>query len=47
VDGQAAHLDMARFWTRIFGLIFAIGVATGIPMEFQIGTSCSPKNTGA
>ena len=31
--------SMARFWTRIFGLIFAIGVATGIPMEFEFGTN--------
>jgi cytochrome d ubiquinol oxidase subunit I len=31
--------DMARFWTRVFGLIFAIGVATGIPMVFQFGTN--------
>ncbi len=33
------YLDMARFWTRVFGLIFAIGVATGIPMQFQLGTN--------
>jgi cytochrome d ubiquinol oxidase subunit I len=30
---------MARFWVRIFGLIFALGVATGIVMEFQFGTN--------
>jgi len=29
----------AKFWTRIFGLNFAIGVATGIVMEFQFGTN--------
>ena len=29
----------ARFWTRIFGLTFALGVVTGIPMEFQFGTN--------
>ncbi len=29
----------ARFWIRIFGLNFAMGVATGIPMEFQFGTN--------
>ncbi len=28
---------MARFWTRLFALIFVIGVATGIVMEFQFG----------
>ena len=30
---------MARFWVKIFGLIFAIGVATGIVMEFEFGTN--------
>lgn len=30
---------MTRFWVKIFGLIFAIGVATGIVMEFQFGTN--------
>jgi cytochrome bd ubiquinol oxidase subunit I len=29
----------ARFWTRIFALNFAIGVATGIVLEFQFGTN--------
>jgi cytochrome d ubiquinol oxidase subunit I len=29
----------ARFWTKIFGLSFALGVVTGIPMEFQFGTN--------
>lgn len=33
------YYELARFWTRVFGLIFAIGVATGIPMEFQFGTN--------
>lgn len=31
--------DAARFWIRIFGLAFAMGVVTGIPMEFQFGTN--------
>ena len=31
--------DAARFWIRIFGLSFAFGVVTGIPMEFQFGTN--------
>ena len=31
--------QMAHFWTRVFGLIFAIGVATGIVMEFEFGTN--------
>jgi len=31
--------QLARFWTRIFALTFAIGVATGIVMEFEFGTN--------
>jgi cytochrome d ubiquinol oxidase subunit I len=31
--------EAARFWTRIFGINFAVGVVTGIPMEFQFGTN--------
>jgi cytochrome d ubiquinol oxidase subunit I len=37
--GQARFNDAARFWARIFGLNFAVGVVTGIPMEFQFGTN--------
>src|SRR5271157_5540463 len=31
----------ARFWAKIFGVNFVIGVVTGIPMEFQFGTNWS------
>jgi cytochrome d ubiquinol oxidase subunit I len=31
--------NAARFWIRIFGLNFAVGVVTGIPMEFQFATN--------
>ena len=31
--------SMAKFWTRIFAVNFAVGVATGIVMEFQFGTN--------
>ncbi|MEI7941074.1 MAG: cytochrome ubiquinol oxidase subunit I [Verrucomicrobiota bacterium] len=31
--------QMARFWTRVFALTFAIGVATGIVLEFEFGTN--------
>jgi len=37
--GEARWNDAARFWIRIFGLNFALGVVTGIPMEFQFGTN--------
>jgi cytochrome d ubiquinol oxidase subunit I len=32
---------LARFWTRVFAVNFAMGVATGIVMEFQFGTNWS------
>jgi cytochrome d ubiquinol oxidase subunit I len=31
--------DMTKFWGLLFGINFAMGVATGIPMEFQFGTN--------
>ncbi len=31
--------NAARFWTRIFAITFAFGIATGVPMEFQFGTN--------
>jgi cytochrome d ubiquinol oxidase subunit I len=39
--GKAVYHQMARFWTRVFALTFAIGVATGIVMEFEFGTNWS------
>jgi cytochrome d ubiquinol oxidase subunit I len=39
--------DAARFWIRIFGINFAVGVATGIPMEFQFGTNWARFSTFA
>jgi cytochrome d ubiquinol oxidase subunit I len=37
--GNVLYHQMARFWTRVFALTFAIGVATGIVMEFEFGTN--------
>ena len=37
--GDEQYNDAARFWARIFGINFAMGVVTGIPMEFQFGTN--------
>jgi cytochrome d ubiquinol oxidase subunit I len=31
----------ARFWTKLLGIAFVMGVVTGIPMEFQFGTNWS------
>ncbi|MFZ5442487.1 MAG: cytochrome ubiquinol oxidase subunit I [Myxococcota bacterium] len=37
--GGEAWAAVARFWVRVFGLNFAVGVVTGLPMEFQFGTN--------
>jgi len=37
--GEERYAQAARFWAKIFGLNFAVGVVTGIPMEFQFGTN--------
>ena len=39
--GEAVYNDAARFWIRVFGINFAVGVVTGIPLEFQFGTNWS------
>ncbi len=36
-----AYDRAARFWAKIFGINFVMGVITGIPMEFQFGTNWS------
>jgi cytochrome d ubiquinol oxidase subunit I len=37
--GDEKYNKAARFWAKIFGVNFAVGVVTGIPMEFQFGTN--------
>lgn len=37
--GNKIYEDMTRFWIKIFALIFGLGVATGIIMEFEFGTN--------
>ncbi|HXX23516.1 MAG TPA: cytochrome ubiquinol oxidase subunit I, partial [Terriglobia bacterium] len=37
--GEEHYNRAARFWMKIFGINFALGVVTGIPMEFQFGTN--------
>lgn len=37
--GNERYLRSAKYWTKIFALTFAIGVATGIVMEFEFGTN--------
>lgn len=36
---DTAYQQAQKFWTKVFGLNFAIGVASGIVMEFQFGTN--------
>ncbi len=39
--GDALYDKTARFWSKLFMINFAVGVATGITMEFQFGTNWS------
>jgi len=39
MTGKVIYKDMTRFWGKLFGINFAMGVATGITMEFQFGTN--------
>ncbi|HEX2328397.1 MAG TPA: cytochrome ubiquinol oxidase subunit I [Candidatus Angelobacter sp.] len=39
--GNDQYNHAARFWARLFGINFIMGVVTGIPMEFQFGTNWS------
>jgi cytochrome d ubiquinol oxidase subunit I len=40
-NGSAIWLRLARFWTRIFSVSFAMGVVSGVIMPFQLGTNWS------
>jgi cytochrome d ubiquinol oxidase subunit I len=39
MTGKEIYKDMTRFWGKLFGINFALGVTTGITMEFQFGTN--------
>ncbi|MDN0082083.1 cytochrome ubiquinol oxidase subunit I [Crenobacter sp. SG2305] len=39
ITGKEIYRDMTRFWGKLFGINFALGVTTGITMEFQFGTN--------
>jgi cytochrome d ubiquinol oxidase subunit I len=41
MPGNQIYKDMTRFWGKLFGINFAMGVATGITLEFQFGTNWS------
>src|ERR1700733_12452000 len=39
MTGREIWRDMTKFWGKLFAINFAMGVATGITMEFQFGTN--------
>ena len=39
MTSKEVYKDMTRFWGKLFGINFALGVTTGITMEFQFGTN--------
>lgn len=41
MTGREIYKDMTQFWGKLFGINFALGVATGITMEFQFGMNWS------
>ncbi|EXJ10751.1 cytochrome ubiquinol oxidase subunit I [Nitrincola nitratireducens] len=41
MTGKQIYKDMTKFWGKLFGINFALGVTTGLTMEFQFGTNWS------
>ena len=41
MTGKEVYKDMVKFWGKLFGINFALGVTTGLTMEFQFGTNWS------
>ncbi len=39
MTGKQIYKDMTRFWGKLFGINFALGVTTGLTLEFQFGTN--------
>ncbi len=39
MTGKTIYKDMTKFWGKLFGINFALGVTTGLTMEFQFGTN--------
>lgn len=39
MTGREIYKEMTQFWGKLFGINFAMGVATGITLEFQFGTN--------
>ena len=41
MTGKQIYKDMTQFWGKLFGINFAMGVTTGLTLEFQFGTNWS------
>ena len=41
ITGREIWRDITRFWSKLFGINFVLGVATGLTMEFEFGTNWS------
>ena len=41
MTGKLIYKDMTQFWGKLFAINFALGIATGLTMEFQFGTNWS------
>ncbi len=39
MSGKEIYREMTQFWGKLFGINFALGVSTGLTMEFQFGTN--------
>ncbi|MBT9099813.1 cytochrome ubiquinol oxidase subunit I [Methylovulum psychrotolerans] len=39
MTGREVYKDMTKFWGKLFGINFAMGVTTGLTLEFQFGTN--------
>ncbi|MFN7098696.1 MAG: cytochrome ubiquinol oxidase subunit I, partial [Gammaproteobacteria bacterium] len=39
ISGKGIYKDMTQFWGKLLGINFALGVLTGLTMEFQFGTN--------
>ncbi|MCQ8128339.1 cytochrome ubiquinol oxidase subunit I [Methylomonas rivi] len=39
MTGKEVYKDMTKFWGKLFGINFAMGVTTGLTLEFQFGTN--------
>ncbi|BBL60150.1 cytochrome ubiquinol oxidase subunit I [Methylomonas koyamae] len=39
MTGKEVYKDMVKYWGKLFGINFAMGVTTGLTLEFQFGTN--------